>query len=725
MQTSTIRLLRNVGLVASSALALSTLHAQQPAATPDKDALPIFENYLTLAAQGNWVSGDKAAFQAATGTTKKGFGGIADYQLSKDLKNDFTLKADGHALLGNADYLAHINLAKDELGSVDIGFKHFRTFYDNAGGFFLPTTGTWLPVFTQELHVDRAKFWAQAKVTLPNLPVFTLRYSNELRSGAKDSTIWGASDLTGISVTTTSNANLASRFIAPSYIEMNERHEILEASASHTLGRTALSLTFQADTTDNASTRYFDRYPGQLRFPLFATSGNIRNFNNQVSGTHSYGNESESYAAIAKVSTALTTRVTLHGAFKYQTSDADFTEDRRFNTYTPYPTAAPVNYALVPTANIKDLKGTASIDSYTATLGADLKLLRHLVAEVGLKYENREVDASETYQTVSATVNTTGVVTVNAPLNRAAASDLQEKSFTPEISLRYTGIAKLSLYGTAERKYLDGDERVFSPYDYTNPAVTPTITKTQIDEAHDQFTLGANWSPLTLLTLRAEAFVKDHQNDFQNAPDSTTALFRLSYEVKGTRLTATVKPIPTLSFTSRYVYQTGEMHTASTTRALYQSGDTTVHQFGQTINWNPIKQFYAQADLNVVFDTLSTAYPRAGNGLVDGNGTLRNADNNYWTGSLLTGFVIDEVTDAQIQYTHYKADNYEPALLATALPYGAGQTDHTFTIGAKRKLSDTVFLEGKVGYLKSTSDTTGGRTDYKGFIAYVGLQQAF
>jgi len=99
MQTYTT-FLRTAGLVASTALVIALAHAAESVgpAAPDKDPLPVFDNSITVSGQGSWVKGDKAAFQADTWTSKKGLGGIEDFQLTKDLKNDVTVKADGHLL---------------------------------------------------------------------------------------------------------------------------------------------------------------------------------------------------------------------------------------------------------------------------------------------------------------------------------------------------------------------------------------------------------------------------------------------------------------------------------------------------------------------------------------------------------------------------------------------------------------------------------------------------
>jgi len=125
--------------------------------------------------------------------------------------------------------------------------------------------------------------------------------------------------------------------------------------------------------------------------------------------------------------------------------------------------------------------------------------------------------------------------------------------------------------------------------------------------------------------------------------------------------------------------------------------------------------------VNIVFDTTSTAYPRAGGAA---NDVLRNADNNHWNASVIAGFVVDKVTNAEMQYTYYTASNFQPELTATQ-PYGASAKNYSATFGIKRKLTDKLIAEVKVGYISSKNDTTGGMTNYNAKVAYVSLQQAF
>jgi len=743
MQTITPSLLRTTGLVASVVLALSTAQAAETAKpqAADKDALPTFNNYLTIGGLANWASGDKAAFEARSWTARKGFGGIQDFQYSRDVAKDVSLNADGHFLMGNADYLAHVNVAKTDIGSVDVGYKRFRTYYDNAGGFTLPTTGAWAGItpYVEALHVDRSKFWAEAKLALPNAPVLTLRYTNELRNGAKDTTIWGVSDYTGLSGLGNSTS-FASRFITPGYIQLGERQQTLDFSVKHTVGNTTVDLDVQGNRVNNLNTRFFDRYPGQVKFPAPATTGwilpgNIQNLNNEVRGYDQVSNLADTFTASVKAETVVSKNIKAHAGIRYQLLNSDFMEDRPVYTATTF--GSPLaGYVWAPSAQAQNLAGEAKIKAYTANIGADIKVGHDLAIGTELKAEDRYNSASELYQTRgNPTVTAAGLVTLANPAYVRAGSRSKEDALTPEVSLRYTGIKNISLYGKAEYRYVAGDERVTGQYNPLTAGPSSNSTYKDVHENHGRYTVGANWVPCTYFNLRGETFYKDNQNNFQTYWDSTgSPSFVLGYKLKGVKISATVKPLPTISATTRYIYQAGQMQTAGYVNnsnvfvpaESYQSMDSKSHNIGETIDWTPVKQFYMQGSINVVFDTTSTSYPRAGTSAVAfGNDAVHNSNNNYVNGSLLAGMAVDKDTNAEIQYSYYKANNYEAALITSGLPYGAGRKDYTLTVGLKRKMSDTVVLEGKLGYMDSKCDTTGGRTNFSGYVASVSLTQGF
>ena len=212
---------RTAGLVTASVLVASGAKA----ASPEVDELQDPQNnFITALGTFSSISGNKAAFQSGTQMYKSGANGIEEMRFGKDFSKDTNFQFDGKILSGVEDYLSKIKITKDEVGSVEVGYKRFRTFYDGVGGFFANNNG-WMPLSNQYLHVDRGTFWANATIAKPNAPVFNIRYSNELRSGRKESTITGDTDITGIPIWSLSSLNTISA------IEKSYRAIMISASA--------------------------------------------------------------------------------------------------------------------------------------------------------------------------------------------------------------------------------------------------------------------------------------------------------------------------------------------------------------------------------------------------------------------------------------------------------------------------------------------------------------
>ncbi len=188
MQTTSSKLFHAVGLLTAASL---TIFSAQLLAADNSDAFPAFDSYIKVTGQAASIKGDSSAFQARTGVSEFKDGvGIEDARYCRDLSKTTTLTIDGHALSGTEDYLLHLNLLKSEVGSVDVGYKRFRTFYDGVGGFF--SGSPWLPInqvtnkngqaaypsINQDMFIDRGEFWAEVKIGLPDQPEFKLRYTN-------------------------------------------------------------------------------------------------------------------------------------------------------------------------------------------------------------------------------------------------------------------------------------------------------------------------------------------------------------------------------------------------------------------------------------------------------------------------------------------------------------------------------------------------------------------
>lgn len=703
------------------------LHAQK-----DTDAFPTFDSYIKVSGQAPSVTGNGAAYAERAHSPESGAYGIEDLHFSKDVNDNTSMVFDGRALFGSEDYLGKLKLTRSEVGTAEVGYKRFRTFYDGIGGFF-PVNGAWFPLSNEELHTDRGNFWADVTVALPNKPVFHLRYTNEQRTGQKDSTVWGDTDMTGIPIYNVSSLNpvSANRKIVASLLELDERQQNLSATVTHTVGKTELYFEIAKNWTDSDNTRWSNRYPGELKpYPAYSTGqpAFLVPANRANNFTHGYDeqiSQTDIWSYLGKFTTTFSEKLTVYGGVGYRDASADIAGIRQMKVNLATSTGVVdvvggfAGTSGRPAYSYRTIDGSTSQEILTGNLGVTYKPKPDFSVGLALKAEKLEMEGHNLVQYNSTMVNpATGVVT---PINVTApnTSKRSEDPWTPELDLRYTGIKNLALYATLDYRYEPGKEESSSTSATTGGGLgTPVTAYDDVDVNHAHYKIGANWTATSYLTLRAETFYKDHVNEFTGYASSLGSNYILGYKFTGYKVTAILKPTPTLSFTTRYVGQFGTMDTTVDTEESYQSMDSTSHLIGETVDWNPTKQVYVQLNLNVVFATIETAYPRAGG---SANDVLRNSDNNYQNGNLIIGFVLNKSTDAQLEARGYRADNYDPLAPPSSLAYGAGVREYAITAGIKHKLTDRMFLHAKAGYFDSRNDTTGGNTDFHGPMAYLSI----
>ena len=628
MNANSFQFIRSAGLVAGAMLALSSvsLLGGEKSST---DAFPNFDSYIKVTGQAASISGDGAAYASRARQPQNGGGGIEDLHYSKDVAKDVNMTIDGHALAGIEDYAGIIKFSKNEVGSFEVGYKNFATFYDGVGGFFsnnpvnfygssssyygsAPTytingksytpTATYVPFTTlakEDLKLNRGKFFVNATVALPNMPVFEVKYTNELRNGKKDSTIWGQTDFTSL-----------------------------------------------------------------------PNSG-----------------------------------------------------------YLLVPVATDINQGLY---------GTAKIQELVSSLVVEWKPISDLLFKAGIKSEKSWFHADGGYARIASAQNaTTGAITYTTT-NYTNYARVTESGTTPVGEVRYTGIKNLALYATASSSDVSGSEKNIASYNLSTLATSNPLSQ-KPDVKHDAYAVGANWKVTTGITLRAEAFQKHNTDTFEGTIAGGYTLYQLDLKYTGVKLTAVAKPAEALSFTTRLVTQKGKGHTFGSpgvaTSQYMDSLSSDSYQLGETIDFNPSKSWYLQIAGNMVYNQISTIYPRAGIypanstaavpvAAYDVNRIIQNAKGNYTTLSAIVGVAIAAHTDLQLQYNGYRANNGNANIGLLAVPYGVACSDSTTTIGIRHMFSDKLVMNAKVGYIDSKNDTTGGYTNYKGPMAYVAFDHA-
>ena len=126
-----------IGLGAALAILAPRAGASDYADAGRRFPLP-YESYIKISGQSPLgFPGTTRHSRRIRQRPSRGSYGIEDLLFTKDISNASTLTVKGRGAFGGAeDYLASFNLETLNVGSVDVGYKRFRTFYDGVGGFF-------------------------------------------------------------------------------------------------------------------------------------------------------------------------------------------------------------------------------------------------------------------------------------------------------------------------------------------------------------------------------------------------------------------------------------------------------------------------------------------------------------------------------------------------------------------------------------------------------------
>lgn len=715
-------------LLLGAALALgSGLRADPPA---DADAFPSFDSYIQVSGYKPWISGDGAAFQQRSGDATAGVYGIQDLLYRKDLSNDVSLQVNGRALSGSDDYLAQAIVTDDNLGSIDVGYKLFRTFYDGIGGFF-PLNDSFLAMSPEDLHVDRGAFWINLKFQRSTGPVITLSFRDETRTGDKDSTEWGlevnpdAKIVGGALSGTAAPANTIA--VVPNLQALAEHHKIVEASVTETAGKTTEVLRASADWVGNVDTRYYARYLDSR----VTADPQVNVLDDQETvDTHSF-------RALSQTTTDISSWLSSEVGLSY----FHLGGENGGEWITPsYSTTAK---AIFPTVTAGDIVATPEVNDYVADAFLHLLPLRDLRVDLGFREESETIADQGSFITeaLTSTAKTTAASNVTTATDPTYSHETDHVA-TPEVSLEYTGVRNVTFYGDFDDRVNHGEQHWINPYAAisetgTSPLVLSAVPIADVffqgaDESNRDAKFGMNWNATPALSIRVEVFRKDHWNTYLGANDivgtgSYGALFATGYTFTGTRVSLIFKPNPILSFNTCYQPQIGRMSLTSNVVTGGEgtespSGRAEAQMLGETVDFTPYKQLYLQGNVNIVYNYISTAYPDT---VVSVTPVVappfQNANNNYVTASALCGFVLTRTTDAEITGTYQHANNFNPAIAWGGVPYGSSYLEESVTVGVKQKLSNRLFGQAKVGYLSNTDPSTGGFTNYHGPLAYVSL----
>jgi hypothetical protein len=681
---------------------------------PKTDTAPAIEteteyrNWIEFGLGGTLIDGDKAAFMRRSGLHKDAFGGIEDLHLEQDVGKRGVFTIDGRGIYDNHDYSVRLELSEPDKGFLRAGVTEFRSWYDGSGGFFPRGTNNWISIYDEQLAIDRRDIWIEGGLRRPDVPEITVRFSHETREGAKDSLSWGDATVTGASPAPN---NL--RGIVPSFWNMNERRDIFDADARHTIGKTDVGLGLRYEWFKNDNSRNMRRRP-------FEPQDRYLTQHDEVQG--------DLFNAHAFTETRFTDKLMFTSGYSYTTMDTDLSGSRIYGAgYDPvYDPLFARRQAR--DEGFLDLAGGSQMNQYVMNLNLMWTPLDNFTVVPAVRIERQDLSG------VSEFVETSFGTGAGFPATQEEIAAESEKGLldvSESLEARYTGFTNWVLYARGYWVQGQGDLKETETVVVSN--VTDLLRDTDFDRATQKYTVGANWYPLARLSLAAQYYHKIRNEDYNHRQDTTpnrtgnrypAFLLAQDFETDDSNVRLTWRPLNNLTLISRYDFQLSTVDMQGDGLSTVQSSKITSHIFSESVSWTPLPRLLLQASVNYALDKTDTPADE----VVTTNGVPLNVvldtKNDYWNASAGVNFVLDDKTDLQAQYTYYRADNYVDNS-AVSQPYGVDAEEHGITAALIRRLTDRVRWTLRYGFFNNHDRTSGGHNDYDAHLVMTSMQVRF
>ncbi len=665
-----------------------------PAAAPAEAG-----NLISLTIGGAIVGGSDSGMRARTQTNGDFYGGIDALQFSKAINDSTTFTLDGHALPGLEDYEVNLELAKDKLGYLKAGYKEFRTWYNGYGGYVPDVTNGWAPVFDDQQTLDRGEVYVEAGLRMENLPEITFKYTHGWRDGQKDSTMWGANYVSA----PTNDAY----GIVPAILGMDEERDLFELGMTYTLGNTDLGLGLSWDHVDNNDSKMMlSRSSGTAQTTVEQDPYSMDLFN-----VH------------ATSETRFNERMLL--SFGYSYTDANIDTDNSMRS-------------TVPTYGRHDfdaMTGNGGTTSNVVNVNFWWNPIDSLVIVPSFRAEWTDENAASAFDAYGETTGGTG------ELLEHETSDASTDKYTESIELRYSGIDNVLFYGKVEAVQLSRDVTYRSIED--DIAEVTDIKSNSSDVDQEKYVVGANWYPLSGVTLTGEYYYKIFNQDYDNSYIPATGneydaqIQSHDVETNDFNVRLTWRAMPNLTFVTRYDYQNVSIdnqgiNSLGVALPTLESADINRSVLSESVSWMPCNRVYVQGSVGLVWAETDTP--------ADGAAPYRitDCDNDSITANLTVGYALSDSTDLRFSWTFLNTDNYElPYQPAGTAPTGAGPgsvgygtatQENVFALMMTHQINpNMVWNLGYSFWMSNTDmpDQTGGYSDFTAHMISTGLQIRF
>lgn len=646
-----------------------------------------FNNWIEFSAGGLITDGSQSRAEQARRLPARAFGGIEDLHYQGTAATNVTFTVDGRGIYDNDDYNLTLGLKREEKWFLRFNAQNFRTWYDGDGGYY-PPGSIWYPLADSAMGLDRGQVSFEGGLTLKKLPSINFKYTHQYRDGEKSSTIWGQTHPLLTSLT---------RGLSPSFYDIDEKRDIFELNLTHRIKTTDVGLGLRYETGDLNNARYTTQFPGEPTERKL-TSRDATSYDNV--SVHAFSE------------TWLKKNLFFSSGYLFANVCSDFSGNRIYGSDFD------VSYApnALNGAGYNNLDGTGSKQEHVLNLNLMYNRSNHLTITPSIRVQKEDWNAdSGTFQTLGN--NTPGFLASNTD---GDSLDVRER-----LDIRYTGLTNTVLY--AQGEWTEGEGNLSE-----NGGIYlggPIQRRTEDSRWFQKYTAGCRVYPAKNVTVDVGGYYKLNAYDYDHTLDSTAnnsanrypayLTFR-DFETYDGYARLTLRPLPNLTWVTRYEYQESLIHTEPDSvsgLAKEEASDMTSHIFAQNVSWSPWSRLYLQLGFNYV-DSV-TVTPAS-----DFTQAILNAQNNYWTINFNSGLVLDNKTDLNIGYTYYRADDYTDNSLV-GLPLGAGAEEHGISATISRRINQHLRVTLRYGFYHSEDEPSGGNSSYDAHVLFASAQYRF
>jgi hypothetical protein len=650
-----------------------------------------YENWIEFSTGALLTRGNRAQAEQRHRFADGVFGGLQDFHYQRELDDETMFAIDGRAMFDLNDYRLSLELVREETGFIRFMHREYRTWSNADGGFYRPGD-VYYPFPGRGLELDRGEISFEAGLTLEGIPKITFRYTRLYREGEKGSTIWGLTHPVRTEVT---------RGIAPSFYRIDEERDILALDATHQFDQTEIGIGLRYETGTLNNARYVTQFPGE---PV------ARHL------TDREGTSYDMFSVHGFTETWVKENLLFSSGFLFNKLESDISGSRVYGD--DFDVGHAPN-ALNDLGYI-DLDGAARKNEYVLNLNLMFMPIEHLtlVPSIRVLREDWEADSSG--------IGTRGIRSefFSSRSNRDLL-DVRER-----LDLRYSGVTNwvFSLRG----EWTQGEGKLNERGGLSQiqgTGVPPVLRRTEDERSFQKYTAGARWYAHPRVTLDFGGYYKRNEYDYDHQIDSTpndgfnrypAYLSMQNFETLDGNVRLTLRPLSSVSLVTRYEYQVSTIDTQpdpSSGLARLETSEMTSHILAQNIGWSPWSRLYLQAGLNYVVSETKTPASELTQAVLD-------AQNNYWTLTLASRFVLDDKTDLNLSYFYYESDSYKDNSFA-GLPLGAESTEHGVTASIVRRLTENLRLKVKYGYFRYDDVTFGRNRNYEAHALFSTIQYRF